>query len=411
MKYMMWSPTAVGATPQEREQLRPIGRNADRYHALVEELEGLAVLADDHGFDAFGTTEHHFASEGGESMPNGLLLYAKLAARTKRLMFVPISIVLPAHDPIRVAEDIALFDQMYPGRIGVAFARGYSPRWMPTLMGQDNAMATPMDPASDNLNREIFDEYLEVVLKAWTEDSLRFEGKHYQVPRPLSGESGWPQTQWTGTYGAPGELDADGRITSISVVPKPLTQPHPPLFVPLTMSRRTLVDAAQRGTTVLVYDGRPDVFRQAAADYREEAAKAGRPLRLGEGVGAARKIVLGDTFEEAMDLAVRTVGFWYNRYFSHFGFGEVNRTEGDDPNKMIMFSSDRDCAERMYKTGQLLCGTTDDVTRQLEALHSCHADGELDWLAWEFQTQGTCTMDEHKRQLDLFADKVMPRFA
>ena len=47
MKYMMWSATAVGATPQEREQLRPIGRNPARYHAMIEELEGLAVLADE----------------------------------------------------------------------------------------------------------------------------------------------------------------------------------------------------------------------------------------------------------------------------------------------------------------------------------------------------------------------------
>lgn len=377
---------------------------------MVDEMEWLAVAAEEHGLHAFGTTEHHFASEGGEAMPDGLLLYAKLAAKTERLMFIPISIVLPSHDPIRVAERLALFDHMYPGRIGACFARGYSARWMPTLMGLDRAMATPMDPESDNLNREIFDEYLEVVLKAWSEESFSFDGKHYQVPRPITGVTNWPQEEWTRTYGAPGEMDAEGDIKQISVVPKPLTQPHPPLFVPLTGSRRTLVDAAQRGTTAFVYDGREEQFRSALADYRDEAAKAGHELRLGQNVGATRKIFMGDSFEAAMDLATRTVGFWYNQYFSHFGFGEVNRTERDDPNKLMSFTSDRDCAERMFETGQMLCGTPDDVSDQVEKLHACYGEGELDWLVWEFQTQGSCGYDEHQRQLDMFASKVMPRF-
>ena len=66
-------------------------------------------------------------------MPNSLLLYADLASRTKNLMMLPMSIVLTTHDPIRVAEDIALLDQLTKGRAGVGLARGYQKRWVQIL--------------------------------------------------------------------------------------------------------------------------------------------------------------------------------------------------------------------------------------------------------------------------------------
>ena len=63
--------------------------------------------------------------------------------------------------------------------------------------------------------------------------------------------------------------------------------------------------------------------------------------------------------------------------------------------------------------GQLLCGTPDDVKRQMVDLHRCHpADGEdagqLDWLVWQFFQQGTTSPDTQCRQLELFAEHVLP---
>ena len=85
MKFMLFVLPTVPATLEERRQLRPIGRNTERYQQMLDELRKLAVFADDAGFDVFATTEHHFHSEGYEASVAPLLLYADLAARTKRI--------------------------------------------------------------------------------------------------------------------------------------------------------------------------------------------------------------------------------------------------------------------------------------------------------------------------------------
>lgn len=410
MKLMVMPPSNVRGTPEERRAKRPLGRNIEAYQTLLDELEQYAIVADDLGVDAFGLTEHHLHTEGGEAVPNSLMFFSKLAARTNHIQFVPASVVLPVRDPIRAAEDIALFDNMYPGRIAVSFARGYQTRWLQTLSQQERIASGPMDAEANARNREIFNEYLDVIIKAWTEDGFNHHGKHYQAPYPASGIGHWPAYEWTREFGADGEIDDEGTLHKIGVIPKPVTQPYPPIWVPYTLSYETLVQAAQRRFSTIIYHGQPEIFRKACEDYQSEAAKAGLDLRLGQGIGALRKIFLGDSFEEAMDLATRTAGYWFNHYFSHFGLNEVNRLPGDDPTKMVTFSSDRECAERMFETGQMLCGTPDDVSRQLEGLHRCHADGELDWLVWETWTTNNASREEQKRQLELFVNKVWPRF-
>ena len=85
MKSMLFVLPTVPGTLEERKRLRPIGRNTERYQQMLDELRKLAVFADDAGFDVFATTEHHFHSEGYEASVAPLLLYADLAARTKRI--------------------------------------------------------------------------------------------------------------------------------------------------------------------------------------------------------------------------------------------------------------------------------------------------------------------------------------
>ena len=125
MKFMLFVLPTVPATLEERERLRPIGRNNDRYQMMLEELRRLAVFADDAGFDVMSTTEHHFHSEGYECSVAPLMLYTDLAARTKRIRFSPLGLVLPSWDPIRCAEELAVLDHLTKGCIYAGFARGY----------------------------------------------------------------------------------------------------------------------------------------------------------------------------------------------------------------------------------------------------------------------------------------------
>src|SRR5882757_5492114 len=130
MKVSVFAMPTIPATPSERAALRPVGRNTGRYQMMLEEVREIAVLADELGYDAFSTTEHHLHSEGGEVMPDPLLLYADLAARTRNIHFYPMSLVPTATDPIRLAESVALLDQLTKGRVGLTFARGYQKRWI-----------------------------------------------------------------------------------------------------------------------------------------------------------------------------------------------------------------------------------------------------------------------------------------
>ena len=173
MKFMLFVLPTVPGTLDDRKRLRPIGRNNERYQQMLDELRKLAVFADEAGFDVISTTEHHFHSEGYETSVAPLLLYADLAARTKRIKFSPLGLVLPTWDPIRAAEELAVLDHLTKGRIYAGFARGYQDRWVNVLGQQYHVTGAPMDGSSiDNHNRKVYEETLKVIKKAWTEERL-----------------------------------------------------------------------------------------------------------------------------------------------------------------------------------------------------------------------------------------------
>lgn len=409
MKTMLMNSSAIPVTLEERRARRPIGRDVDAFRDMLRGYEQIALWADELGYDAYGSTEHHFQIEGGESIPNNLLLYAKLAALTERIMFVPMSVVVTSHDPLRVAEDLALFTHMFPGRIGVAFARGFQTRWLQTLSQSENVAAH--HPGSDALNRQKFDEYLSIIDKAWTEDSFNHDGVFYQAPYPATGIPHWPIAEWTRTYGGAGDVDDDGTVHKIGITPKPLERP--PIFIPSTRSEQTIIDSARHGRTIMVAAAGRERIRQVAEIYRAAAIDAGRELRLGEGVGVVAKISLGETFEDAFDLATRTSGFWYQNIFAHFFFNEGYRRDGDPPARPLRLEDERALTQRMYEAGQLLCGTSEQVCEQMQGLVDVFGGDGPDWVAWEYWAQSMPFDDwegvQH-HQLTTYANDVMPNF-
>jgi alkanesulfonate monooxygenase SsuD/methylene tetrahydromethanopterin reductase-like flavin-dependent oxidoreductase (luciferase family) len=179
------------------------------------------------------------------------------------------------------------------------------------------------------------------------------------------------------------------------------------------VSPSTLMTAARNGFSCLAVEGRPAAFRAHALAYQAEAARHGHQFKLGERFGATRSVCLGETREEAFDMAVKTAAFEWHHYFNKFGFAEMWRTEADDPNQPVSFADEAALAKRLIEVGQLLCGTPDDVKRQMEDLNHCHAGdgeeaGELGWLVWQFFQQGTTPLDTQRKQLELFAEHVLP---
>ncbi len=411
MKFDIFLLPTVPATVDEREALRPIGRNRERIQQMYEEVKRIAVASDQLGFDVFSTTEHHFHSEGFEVSTSPLILYSHLAALCPRIWFAPLALVLPTWDPIRVAEEIAILDHLTKGRLIVGVARGYQMRWTNVLGQKYEVRGATMDgSAIDEKNREVFEEVLEVMTKAWTKDSFSHAGHYYQVPFPASGIENWPVAAVTRRFGAPNEMDAKGVLKEISVCPPPYQVPHPKMWQPFAASESTVKRCAQRGILPWIFISEPSMFRAWCGTYRDIAASAGRKLGLGEGVGAVRSVTIGRTREEAFELGVSTTGSTFLHYFGPFGFLEPFRRPGDPEGFPLRLGDERGVFKRLVEDRYALCGTVDDILKEMDALATCHGDGVLEWFSWNFFYQGLSPIADQERQLELFATKIMPRF-
>jgi alkanesulfonate monooxygenase SsuD/methylene tetrahydromethanopterin reductase-like flavin-dependent oxidoreductase (luciferase family) len=413
MKFMMFVLPTVPGTFEERRDLRPIGRNNERYQRMLDELRQLVVLAEQAGFDVFATTEHHFHSEGYEASVAPLLLYTDLAARTERIKFASLGLVLPAWDPLRVAEEIAVLDHLTKGRFYAGFARGYQDRWVNVMGQQYHATGAPMDgSAIDQHNRDVYEEVLEIIRKAWTEDSLTYNGKYYKIPYPYEeGIRRWPAAEWTRTYGAPGEVDAQGVVRRISVIPKPYQQPYPPLFQPFSVSENTIRYTARSSIVPWILVSNPPDFQRLCRIYQEVAHASGRSLKLGESVGAFRAVHFGKTEAEAVTLLRDTNYRGFKEYFSGFGFGEEFRTaEDNEKYPDTPLPPEELTVERLRRVKYALAGTPDQVRAEIEALQTLYGEGgELEWFGWFFD-QGFMSWDETQRQFEAFAKEIIPHF-
>lgn len=157
--------------------LFPLGEGASDSKVIEEALED-AVLADEMGFDSIWLAEHHFSPYG--ILGNPLLFASAIAQRTKRIKIGTAVMVVPFYSPIRLAEDAALVDLMSGGRLMMGIGRGYQPI---------EFAGFGIDPAS---SIERYNEIVDILRLAWTQENWSYEGKHYQYsditiyPRPAS---------------------------------------------------------------------------------------------------------------------------------------------------------------------------------------------------------------------------------
>ena len=371
------------------------GLRGDLYQQMLAELREQAQLADELGYDSISFTEHHFHIEGFEISNNPVLLDLFVALNTKRIRVGQLGIVLPAQNPIRVAEDIAMLDHMSGGRANAGFARGYQRRWVDVMAQQLHGIhgATPGEHDKIDLaNRAAFEEHFRIIKKAWTEDMMEFHGKYWQIPPD---GTPWP-IDATKQWGA--GVDEEGIVRQIGVVPKPLQKPHPPIFQPFASSENTIRWCAREEVTAILPPMHLGLQNQLYDIYRDEAVLAGRDPAPGEGLGVLRDVLVADSDEEAQALWGQGAAFCGAAWFAPFGFQRVltepGRTEPLTPQEML-------------ENGMLLVGTVDTVSRQLERLLR---DTPVRWLfAWTYI--GLIPHDKIMRSLELFSTKVLPRFA
>lgn len=163
--------------------------------------EELALIrrAEDLGIDTIWLTEHHFVDDGYS--PSVITIASAIAAMTERVRIGFNLLLLPLHNAVRVAEDIATADVISGGRLDPGFGQGYAP----------HEFAGYGVPLSERLSR--FVEGLDVLRGLWSQDTFSYQGRHYQidqarlVPKPVQD----PMPLWLGAT-TPAGVRRAGRL-------------------------------------------------------------------------------------------------------------------------------------------------------------------------------------------------------
>ena len=375
-----------------RKAKRPVGADNEAYHRIIHEWTEIAKEADAMGVWGLSTIEHHLHSEGYEVGPNPGVLNAYWAAHVKNAHVGALGYVAATQDPIRIAEETAILDHLTNGKYFVGFARGYQSRWTNILGQFTGTPATVSDGSKeDDLNREIFEERVEMVLECWQTESTILNGKYYQAPYPLeTGVQNYPAAAIARDAGLPGEIDENNSVRKICVLPKPYQKPYPPVFVAASKSRASIEFCAKHGFRPVYFMPNQGMFDLSKV-YVEEAARHGHDFALGERQALVRWPHITKTQEE-FDRKLRLYDLdvyknFYGPFFPQFPQG--------DESTMI---------QSMKDSGIFIGGTIEESIRQWRVIYD-EVPVEYITLIWHWAEQ---PKDDMLEEMRLFMEKVLP---
>jgi alkanesulfonate monooxygenase SsuD/methylene tetrahydromethanopterin reductase-like flavin-dependent oxidoreductase (luciferase family) len=295
------------------------------------------------GFYAYHLAEHHSTPLGMAPSPSVFL--AAVAQRTKTLRFGPLVYLLPLYHPLRLAEEIAMLDQMSGGRLEVGVGSGRSPIEL-MLYGRDIAEA-----------HTVFDEVFAILQLASSEEKISFAGKHFNF------------------HDVPVEL-------------RPLQQPHPAFWygIGTPESAQRFGERGFHGVTL----AKPAAAAEITRRFYEASTRAGWQ---GRRMGICRFIVVGETDREAQELAARAYPIW------HASFFELFQRYGQKPVQIWPANF-----EDMAALGLAFAGSprmvADALRAQLEVVGANYLVGQFVF--------GDMSPAESTKSIELFASKVMP---
>ncbi len=331
-----------------------------------EEL-GLAGLAEPLGFDTLWALEHHFT--GYVMSPNPIELLCYLAGRTRRIELGTAVIVLPWHDPIRVAEGIALLDVLSGGRTVFGFGRG-------AATVEYEGFRVPMEEG-----RERFAEAAIVVRKVLAQERFSHHGKHFQIPET-------------------------------AIRPRPMSHPER-RFYASTLSPESAAIMAEMGFGVMIAAQRD--WEGAAADYHRycEAARAhGHPTRPPI---ATLNVAVAEDPGEAREMARVYMGAAYESVDRHYHFADGHLTGvkgyefyGKMSKTFTKLNSDPQAKAKVvdfYAKEIHVHGSPSQVLERLRYI--TQLVGGFSHLGFIFAYAGM-PIEMAERNLRLFADKVLP---
>jgi alkanesulfonate monooxygenase SsuD/methylene tetrahydromethanopterin reductase-like flavin-dependent oxidoreductase (luciferase family) len=331
---------------------------------VINEHLRLGDLAEPLGFDSLFALEHHFT--GYAMSPSPLQLLSYFAGRTKRVHLGTSVIVIPWHDPIRIAEQIALLDVLSGGRCLFGFGRG-------AARVEYEGFRIPMDEA-----RPRFKEGLDIIRLGLTQESFEYQGQFFNIPRT-------------------------------SIRPGPVSHPELRFYGSANSPESAkLLASSGLGLLIVMHNEWPKAAHEVY-DFHQMAIEAGhapRPPIILTNISCA------ETHGDATDRAVEWLGKKWDSVDNHYRFsdGGLASVKGYEAYGRIgrTYAKMADQTHRNKMTDTYvkiqIVGTPDECTQQIAQLRQYTG---LDHLVCEFGYGG---LPHHEAELNmrLFADRVMP---
>jgi alkanesulfonate monooxygenase SsuD/methylene tetrahydromethanopterin reductase-like flavin-dependent oxidoreductase (luciferase family) len=362
------------------DSVTPTSRRYDN-DAVIECYRNLvewARTADSLGYDTMWLTEHHFQYEGYEVLPNLILFGQHLAGQTKNLRLGQMFNVVPQWNPLRLAEDFAIADIITGGRMEFGVGRGTVPReaWpLGTVVASgDNDMSAE----HDRINRQIFEESLEIIKRAWTNERFSFKGEHFTLP-------------------AEDIPDRGSNVDDLTLIPRP--QRSIDIFQPVT-SPETIEYVPRAGHKAVYWlqnaDSQLDKWNKFAA-IRDDM---GKPVAPGDDRCLVLNVHVGKTREAAMKKG-KPGHDEFCRFLAPYGrFSSYRNPDGSK----VAFDHCPTVQESIAQKIQAI-GSVDDVVDTIGFWRDLL---DLKHLIIFFDFPGL-TRQEMKDQLHMVAEEVMPK--
>ena len=352
----------------------------ERLASVFDKTDAIATTMDKKGYDTFWMAEHHFQREGYECIGNLLMESVHLCHITDNIKIGCGFNIAPMWHPLRLAEDFATADILTKGRTIFGVGRGYHTR-------EVEVFGAPMLDA--DANRDLFEEQVDIIMKAFNSESFSHEGKNYTIP---------PRVPYRGY-----------ELEEITLVPRPVNYPVECWQPVVSASDRGLRFMAKHGIKGIIGGGAaPGGAQQSVVEaWQKIEAEHGRETELGGNLIISFSVYLA----ESTDQGIREARSFFEENMKMFApLGFVRGLTDDqiealgDPDRA--YTANLPTLEQGVEGGSWLIGTPEQVTEQLMSIQKQYPGLEEINVGMPVGTPQSVIIE----QLEQFAEDVMPAF-
>lgn len=349
----------------------------ERLASVFEKTEAVAKCLDDCGFETLWLAEHHFQHEGYEVLPNLLMMAVHLSHVTRKLKIGCGFNVAPMWHPLRMAEDYATADILTKGRTVFGVARGYHTREVETF-------GAPM--LDQEANRELFEEQVEIIFKAFNSERFSHHGKHYTLPPPV------PYRGYV--------------CEDLTLVPRPIYSLE--TWQPIVSAKPAALDFMIRHNIKgMVGGGAATMAEGPIKAYQQAAQRAGKDWQLGENLGIGIFFYLADTKERAVK-ELRPFYEEHVKMFAPLGFvpGITQEQVEAVARRGGWETAGVPTLEHYMKLGSWFAGTSAQLVEHLKAMEARFPGLDTINLSTALTTPKSVMIEQFRR----VKEEVMPAF-